>query len=342
MATIHPVFRYEGDTPVPTMNAIRETAQQIGCSVAALEAVIAVEASGRWYHADGSFIRRLEPHHLPDYIRRAVGFSGNWRDSLRISRRDRARMFKTAYDIDPEAACYAASWGAFQFMGFNATYCGFDSAVSMCHAFEKDVNAQLAAFVGFCQHTGADGALRAQDWHTFARLYNGTGQPAVYARKIERAFTRANNGTGSPTILRMGDRGASVRELQRALASNGYAVDVDGVFGPQTLDAVRDYQNDHGLAVDGVVGARTWASLRAETRHEPRPDVQATTGEDVLDKVAKGTGALTAVSGAVAPLVGDNPSDPVRIALIAAVGVLGAIALAAYLFRRNNHTNRRA
>jgi peptidoglycan hydrolase-like protein with peptidoglycan-binding domain len=54
--------------------------------------------------------------------------------------------------------------------------------------------------------------------------------------------------------LRRGSSGESVRALQGKLF-------VDGVFGPNTEDAVRRFQHVHGLTVDGIVGPKTWAKL---------------------------------------------------------------------------------
>jgi hypothetical protein len=56
-----------------------------------------------------------------------------------------------------------------------------------------------------------------------------------------------------PTIRR-GSSGDAVRELQTKLF-------VDGVFGPNTEDAVRRFQHSHGLTVDGIVGPQTWDKL---------------------------------------------------------------------------------
>lgn len=39
----------------------------------------------------------------------------------------------------------------------------------------------------------------------------------------------------------------------------------DGIFGPITEEAVRDFQQRKGLTADGIVGARTWAALGPES-----------------------------------------------------------------------------
>jgi peptidoglycan hydrolase-like protein with peptidoglycan-binding domain len=62
-----------------------------------------------------------------------------------------------------------------------------------------------------------------------------------------------------------GDTGQPVRALQVLLNSkHGYAtVNVDADFGPLTDTAVRDFQDEYDLAVDGIVGPDTWKALIA-------------------------------------------------------------------------------
>lgn len=62
--------------------------------------------------------------------------------------------------------------------------------------------------------------------------------------------------------LRLGTQGIYVELLQSTLKKLGfYFGEVDGIFGPQTRDAVYRFQREFGLVVDGVVGSRTWEKL---------------------------------------------------------------------------------
>ncbi len=62
-------------------------------------------------------------------------------------------------------------------------------------------------------------------------------------------------------ILRPGDRGSDVRELQQRLSALGYRLAADGVFGPATRQAVIAFQRRQGLVADGIVGAQTYRAL---------------------------------------------------------------------------------
>ncbi|MEA5507464.1 peptidoglycan-binding domain-containing protein [Halotia wernerae UHCC 0503] len=72
-------------------------------------------------------------------------------------------------------------------------------------------------------------------------------------------YPRSSNPT-VPT-LRFNSSGLAVRILQRLLVANGYAIRVDGVFGALTETAVKAFQNQQNLVVDGIVGPRTWHYL---------------------------------------------------------------------------------
>ncbi|MEH7095623.1 C39 family peptidase [Neobacillus vireti] len=66
----------------------------------------------------------------------------------------------------------------------------------------------------------------------------------------------------SGAVLKKGSRGPSVTELQRKLTSLGYSTKgIDGVFGVNTENAVRQFQKARHLQVDGIVGAVTAKAL---------------------------------------------------------------------------------
>ncbi|NLJ68993.1 MAG: peptidoglycan DD-metalloendopeptidase family protein [Firmicutes bacterium] len=62
-------------------------------------------------------------------------------------------------------------------------------------------------------------------------------------------------------LLKEGMTGSSVKELQQRLTEWGHPVKADGHFGPLTKAAVKAFQKDRGLAVDGIVGNQTWREL---------------------------------------------------------------------------------
>ena len=66
----------------------------------------------------------------------------------------------------------------------------------------------------------------------------------------------ATGAVADPPVLERGDRGPSVRRVQRALD-----LPADGVFGRDTVRAVRRLQRRRGLKSDGIVGPATWRAL---------------------------------------------------------------------------------
>lgn len=68
---------------------------------------------------------------------------------------------------------------------------------------------------------------------------------------------------GAPTI-RKGDKGEWVTKAQSMLINRGYdlgSYGVDGDFGSATEKAIKQFQQDWGLPVDGIVGSTTWKML---------------------------------------------------------------------------------
>lgn len=81
--------------------------------------------------------------------------------------------------------------------------------------------------------------------------------------------------------LRKGDSGADVKTAQALLEAAGYDIGktgVDGIYGGETLSAVRAFQHDRGLSPDGVIGPKTWTALKGtendDGEDKPDPDEQ--------------------------------------------------------------------
>ena len=78
--------------------------------------------------------------------------------------------------------------------------------------------------------------------------------------RYDKAASRSSTGY---VHLHYGSRGAAVTRLQQALKGEGYYRTgyVDGIYGDLTYAAVKEFQRDHGLAVDGIAGRKTQNAL---------------------------------------------------------------------------------
>ena len=86
--------------------------------------------------------------------------------------------------------------------------------------------------------------------------------------KVEEAIYNQTGDPDSPKTatyrtLQLGSSGEDVTRLQQELNRLGYlnAVYVTGVYNDQTAEAVRKYQGDNGLFVDGIAGGNTQHKL---------------------------------------------------------------------------------
>lgn len=99
----------------------------------------------------------------------------------------------------------------------------------------------------------SDGIVGAKTW---AALQSGSTP------------SRGSSGSSSKEevnysgLLKIGSRGSKVSSLQQRLKDLGYlSGKVDGIFGPATEKALKSFQKDNGLVVDGIAGDKTFAKL---------------------------------------------------------------------------------
>jgi len=101
--------------------------------------------------------------------------------------------------------------------------------------------------------------------YTSTATLNGVTNVDMNAYQNTPANFQAQVTTGAqagsePTLVE-GDTGPAVQTLQTRLNVWGATLTVDGSFGALTLAAVKAFQTEQKLTVDGVVGTQTWAAL---------------------------------------------------------------------------------
>ncbi len=149
--------------------------------------------------------------------------------------------------------------------------------------------------------------------------------PASRIVGIRRAVSAS--ATGRP-ILRMGQHGAAVRDLQDQLSALGYPSGaIDGRFGTRTREAVLAFQADNNLPCDAIVGGQTWDAFQAAV---PR----VTRSIDAATLRARGSSTIrnadTAQAGTTAAMLLGGGT----IALERADGAIAAMEKAGDLFDR--------
>lgn len=135
--------------------------------------------------------------------------------------------------------------------------------VAVTGAFNEETEESVRQFQRIFGLT-PDGVVGKATWYEMVYLYVGVLR---LAELVSEGQTFYNVRFQYPGVLREGDRGGEVRILQYMLAllaqfdNTLVPIQPDGIFGPSTTQAVRQYQNLVGLTPDGVAGEATWNSL---------------------------------------------------------------------------------
>lgn len=258
---------------------IRAVAEVHRIDPAALLAVAEVESGGRAftrirgqemplilfeYHV---FHRALPATKRNEAVRRNLARKRWGALPYRRTQAARYAQLARASEIDREAAHAACSWGVGQVLGENAVWLGYPSPTALAREAQSGIDGQIRIMLAFIRKAGLWDELERRDWRGFARRYNGPGQIDFYAGRMAQAYKRHGGSSAPPVrdpeLLRIGDRGEDVAELQRNLRRLGYPLEIDGDFGPATRRAVTAFQTDQDLQPDGIAGPLTKGRIEA-------------------------------------------------------------------------------
>lgn len=184
--------------PAPLTDAdFAAIANQLGCSVAAVKAVVAVESSGRGFLPDGRPKILFEAHvfgrltgHRYDLSHPEISAPAWDRSLYRKGAAEYERLF-AAMELDESHALQSASYGLFQILGSNFKVCGYPDVETFVRDCIESERGQMRGFIGFVRGRKLDDELRERRWADFARVYNGPSYAENrYDDKLEEAYAR--------------------------------------------------------------------------------------------------------------------------------------------------------
>ena len=160
-----------------------------------------------------------------------------------------------------------------------------------------------------------DGAMKRTSWwsgravttidHGTCRVYSGQYAPRYKGRNTRSCSSNlpAAPYSSYPVTLPRANN-SNVADAQRYLGLTGSSV--DGVFGPNTLSMLLNYQDRYSLPWTGVLDKATWAFM--EKKGVPTSGVSRISGDDRYETAAK-VAALYPTGGDVYVTTGQNYPD---------------------------------
>ncbi len=183
----------------------REVAERLGVEVAAMKAVVDIEAgvSHQGFFAPGKPIINFDFA----IFRRFTGRRGI---NIAKYRSSHAEVFSAvnprrhgstqagqharlnrARTIDERTALESTFWGMFQIGGFNWKKCGVENLEQFVTLMSRSERDQLELFANFIQNSGLDKHLKSKNWAAFSRGYNGPGYAKRrYHTRIASAYAK--------------------------------------------------------------------------------------------------------------------------------------------------------
>jgi peptidoglycan hydrolase-like protein with peptidoglycan-binding domain len=174
----------------------QNAASLLSVEIATIKAVSAVESKGSGFLVNGKPKILFEGHWFSKFTQGKYDKSHptlsypKWTKAYYVGGAAEYGRYNTAKTLDATAAMKSTSWGRFQIMGFNYDKAGYVSVEAFVADMHKAESYQLASFVKMLKATGMDAQLRAKDWATFAKNYNG---PKYAENKYDVRLRQAYN-----------------------------------------------------------------------------------------------------------------------------------------------------
>lgn len=188
-----------------TEDDFRMAAEELGIDVPAIKAVVEIEAgkSHNGFSAPGRPIINFDVSMFKRFASRSgVNIAKYAKSHPVVFQSPQIRKYgsqqaaqharlEAAYTIDRKSAIQGTFWGMFQIGGFNWKKCGASSMDEFVELMSSSEHNQLELFVRFIENSGLAQHLRAKDWASFARGYNGPSYARRgYHTRLANAYAR--------------------------------------------------------------------------------------------------------------------------------------------------------
>jgi hypothetical protein len=199
-AVLGEFFGLRRDEPL-TDELFAQAAHELECETAALRAVAEVESRGCGFDANGRptllyerhvFARNTVPKGRFNAGHPDISADAPYARGTYGTGEQQWTKLARAYQLDPEAALKAPSWGAFQILGENHKASGFSDVKSFVTEMFTSPAGHLRALVRFVKaNPSIHRALKGLDWEAVARGYNGSGYKTFeYDTRLAAAYAK--------------------------------------------------------------------------------------------------------------------------------------------------------
>lgn len=217
-----------------TEDDFRIVAEELGVEVAAIKAVVKIEAGAKLqgFWAPGVPVANYSQSLFNKYSSKTKGRKlkdAKVPSGLTGYALKEWTALTKARKTNADAADMGTYWGMFQIGGFNYKLCGCQTVEEMVAKISKSEFSQLEMFAVFIRNSGMLESLKKKDWAAFARKYNG---PAYAKRGYHTRMAKEYASYKSKT-----SSGKSPEEKQPAMKSGADRKPSEATV--QSTDSVR-------------------------------------------------------------------------------------------------------